>query len=103
MGRADWTKDSGRGTAMTDILEHVAYEIAKSEEPNMGLSWFMNPDNRKRCLRIARVAVVALREPSRGMISAGSTADQAAGVFAGRFYPPEAKRVWQAMLDEVLK
>ena len=43
-----------------DVAEHAAYQIAKWEEPNMGLSWCMNAANRDRCKKLARIAINAV-------------------------------------------
>ncbi len=86
---------------MSEMVERVAYAIAKAEQPNMGLSWCMNAPNRERCCVLARAAIEAMREPAEAMVEKGSeTMDGDDNFYIGT---RAAKEAWQAMINEAMK
>ena len=89
---------------MSEMIERVAKAIGTVAANSHGhtlAAWAVSPE-REDCLRFARAAILAMREPTNEMLRAGKESDPASGVFCAVFYPPEPILAWRAMIDAAL-
>lgn len=82
-----------------DMVERVARAIYERNSKRTNYVWpdDVYPAIRNRCLRDARAAIEAMREPTEEMVNAGAVAEGDTNLEA------QARSLWEAMIDAILK